>query len=212
MCQRLNSPLESSGKLIWTVAFNIKIFSEKVWTLVFMAPLLSCDRIGSCWTTTDQSGEKLRSTCQQTSLVKRCGLLVTRPVWWEGDVYLSLDAIPSNSRRRSGSGETQARPEATAQMIEKHALVHYLNEKWWKVAGPNDNLFNLWIDLNSWPELCNVDNQRGGWMDGHICLISLDWVMEEREGRVSYGALGPTPPPTLHSRPRNWILQGDQYI
>ena len=37
-------------------------------------------------------------------------------------------AIPSDGRGRSGSGETQARPEATAPMIGKQALVHYLNE------------------------------------------------------------------------------------
>ena len=47
-------------------------------------------------------------------------------------------AIPSDGRGRSGSGETQARPKATGLMIEKHALVHYLNEKSFllrKVAG-----------------------------------------------------------------------------
>ena len=47
-------------------------------------------------------------------------------------------AIPSDGRERSGSGETQARPKATGLMIEKHALVHYLNENlsiWRKVAG-----------------------------------------------------------------------------
>ena len=47
-------------------------------------------------------------------------------------------AIPSDGRGRSGSGETQARPKATAPMIGKQALVHYLNEKssiWRKVAG-----------------------------------------------------------------------------
>ena len=38
-------------------------------------------------------------------------------------------ATPSDGRRRSGSGETQARPGATVKMIDKHALVHYLNEK-----------------------------------------------------------------------------------
>ena len=38
-------------------------------------------------------------------------------------------AIPSDGRERSGSGETQARPKATGLMIDKHALVHYLNEK-----------------------------------------------------------------------------------
>ena len=38
-------------------------------------------------------------------------------------------AIPSDGRRRSGSGETQARPEATVLMTEKYALVLYLNEK-----------------------------------------------------------------------------------
>ena len=77
---------------------------------------------------------------------------------------MSLDAIPSNSRRRSGSGETQARPEATAQMIEKHALVHYLNEKlslWREVAGATmkskavgSNLIrNILLSL-AWNKLC----------------------------------------------------------
>ena len=45
---------------------------------------------------------------------------------------------PSDGRERFGSGKTQARPEASGLMIEKHALVHYLNEKlslWRKVAG-----------------------------------------------------------------------------
>ena len=47
-------------------------------------------------------------------------------------------AIPSNGRRRSGLGETQARPEATELMTEIYALVLYLNEKSFKgrkVAG-----------------------------------------------------------------------------
>ena len=55
------------------------------------------------------------------------------------DSLMSL-AIPSDGRRRSGSGETQARPGATVKMIDKHALVHYLNEKRLMLAGPNDNL------------------------------------------------------------------------
>ena len=38
-------------------------------------------------------------------------------------------AISSDGEGRSGSGETQARPKATGLIIEKHALVHYLNEK-----------------------------------------------------------------------------------
>ena len=38
-------------------------------------------------------------------------------------------AIPSDGRGRSGSGETQARPKATGPMMEKYALVLYLNEK-----------------------------------------------------------------------------------
>ena len=38
-------------------------------------------------------------------------------------------ASPSDGRGRSGSGETQARPKASGLMINKHALVHYLNEK-----------------------------------------------------------------------------------
>ena len=53
------------------------------------------------------------------------------------DGLMSL-ASPSDGRERSGSGETQARPKATGLMIEKHALVHYLNENlfiWRKVAG-----------------------------------------------------------------------------
>ena len=49
-------------------------------------------------------------------------------------------ATPSDGRRRSGSGETQARPGATVKMIDKHVLVHYLNEKRLMLAGPNDNL------------------------------------------------------------------------
>ena len=47
-------------------------------------------------------------------------------------------AIPSDGRGRSGSGETQARPEATALMTEIYALVQYLTEKSFKgrkVAG-----------------------------------------------------------------------------
>ena len=132
-----------------------------------------CDRIESGWTTPDRSGEKVRSTCHQTGLLRRWGLLLTRPVCWEGEVYLSTDrsgekvmptshqtewermffslfsrgrnglmslATPSDGRRRSGSGETQARPGATVKMIDKHALVHYLNEKRLMLAGPNDNL------------------------------------------------------------------------
>ena len=38
-------------------------------------------------------------------------------------------AIPGDGWGRSGSGETQARPEATGLMTEIYALVHYLNEK-----------------------------------------------------------------------------------
>ena len=47
-------------------------------------------------------------------------------------------ALSSDGKGRSGSGETQARPKVAGLMIEKHALVHYLNEKsflWRKVAG-----------------------------------------------------------------------------
>ena len=47
-------------------------------------------------------------------------------------------AIPSDGRGRSGSGETQARPEATGIMTEIYALLLYLNEKSFKgrkVAG-----------------------------------------------------------------------------
>ena len=53
------------------------------------------------------------------------------------DGLMSL-ASPSDGGERSGSGETQARPKATGLMIDKHALVHYLNEKSFllrKVAG-----------------------------------------------------------------------------
>ena len=38
-------------------------------------------------------------------------------------------ALSSDGKGRSGSGETQARPKASGLMINKHALVHYLNEK-----------------------------------------------------------------------------------
>ena len=38
-------------------------------------------------------------------------------------------AIPSDGRRRSGLGETQARPEATWMMTKIYKLVLYLNEK-----------------------------------------------------------------------------------
>ena len=51
-------------------------------------------------------------------------------------------AIPSDGRGRSGSGETQARPEATALMTEIYALVQYLNEKSFKgrkLAGTRGN-------------------------------------------------------------------------
>ena len=41
-------------------------------------------------------------------------------------------ATPSDGRRRSGSGETQARPEATGMMTEIYALLLYLNEKSFK--------------------------------------------------------------------------------
>ena len=47
-------------------------------------------------------------------------------------------AIPSDGRRRSGLGETQARPEATGMMTKIYALVLSLNEKSFKgrkVAG-----------------------------------------------------------------------------
>ena len=47
-------------------------------------------------------------------------------------------ALSSDGKGRSGSGETQARPKVAGLMIEKHALVHYLNENlfiWRKVAG-----------------------------------------------------------------------------
>ena len=47
-------------------------------------------------------------------------------------------AIPSDGRGRSGSGETQARPEATGMMTKIYVLVLSLNEKSFKgrkVAG-----------------------------------------------------------------------------
>ena len=61
------------------------------------------------------------------------------------DGLMSL-ASPSDGGERSGSGETQARPKATGLMIDKHALVHYLNEKRLMVAGPNDNLLTYTAD------------------------------------------------------------------
>ena len=51
-------------------------------------------------------------------------------------------AIPSDGRGRSGSGETQARIEASALMTEIYALVQYLNEKSFKgrkLAGTRGN-------------------------------------------------------------------------
>ena len=44
------------------------------------------------------------------------------------DGLMSL-ALSSDGKGRSGSGETQARPKASGLMINKHALVHYLNVK-----------------------------------------------------------------------------------
>ena len=44
------------------------------------------------------------------------------------DGLVSL-ALSSDGEGRSGLGETKARPKATGLMIDKHALVHYLNEK-----------------------------------------------------------------------------------
>ena len=38
-------------------------------------------------------------------------------------------ALSSDGKGRSDLGETQARPKASGLMIDKHALVHYLNEK-----------------------------------------------------------------------------------
>ena len=61
-------------------------------------------------------------------------------------------AIPSDGRGRSGSGETQARPKATAPMIGKQALVHYQNEKsfiWRKVAGATMKGKAMGSDLKS---------------------------------------------------------------
>ena len=61
-------------------------------------------------------------------------------------------AIPSDGRGRSGSGETQARPKASGLMINKHALVHYLNEKsfiWRKVAGATMKGKAMGSDLKS---------------------------------------------------------------
>ena len=64
-------------------------------------------------------------------------------------------AIPSDGRERSGSGETQARPKATAPMIGKQALVHYLNETsfiWRKVAGATMKGKAMGSDLKSHSE------------------------------------------------------------
>ena len=73
------------------------------------------------------------------------------------DGLMSL-ASPSDGRERSGSGETQARPEATGLMIEKHPLVHYLNEKsflWRKVAGASisSNLIMNILSSFAWNKL-----------------------------------------------------------
>ena len=64
-------------------------------------------------------------------------------------------AISSDGEGRSGSGETQARPKATAPMIGKQALVHYLNEKsfiWRKVAGATMKGKAMGSDLKSHSE------------------------------------------------------------
>ena len=49
-------------------------------------------------------------------------------------------AIASDGRGRSGSGETQARPEATGLMTEIYELVLYLNEKSFKSQRVQENL------------------------------------------------------------------------
>ena len=49
-------------------------------------------------------------------------------------------AIPSDGRGMSGSGETQARPEATGLMTEIYELVLYLNEKSFKSQRVQENL------------------------------------------------------------------------
>ena len=49
-------------------------------------------------------------------------------------------AFPSDGRGRSGSGETQARPEATGLMTEIYELVLYLNEKSFKSQKVQENL------------------------------------------------------------------------
>ena len=61
-------------------------------------------------------------------------------------------ALSSDGKGRSGSGETQARPKASGLMINKHALVHYLNEKsfiWRKVAGATMKGKAMGSDLKS---------------------------------------------------------------
>ena len=61
-------------------------------------------------------------------------------------------ALSSDGKGRSGSGETHARPKASGLMINKHALVHYLNEKsfiWRKVAGATMKGKAMGSDLKS---------------------------------------------------------------
>ena len=57
-----------------------------------------------------------------------------------GKYRLKSLAIPSDGRGRSGSGETQARPEATGMMTEIYALVLYLNEKSFKSQRVQESL------------------------------------------------------------------------
>ena len=63
-----------------------------------------------------------------------------------GSDGLMSPAIPGDGRERSGSGETQARPKATGLMIDKHALVHYLNEKSFLLRTNRRNLAGELVD------------------------------------------------------------------
>ena len=57
-----------------------------------------------------------------------------------GSDSLMSPAIPGDGKERSGSGETQARPEATGLMTEIYALVLYLIEKFFKSQRVQENL------------------------------------------------------------------------
>ena len=70
----------------------------------------------------------------------REGVLFKSIIVLQREFGLMSLAIPSDGRGRSGSGETQARPEATGLMTEIYELVLYLNEKSFKSQRVQENL------------------------------------------------------------------------